>query len=288
MSFLPNGNFIHCQKGLIPVENVKIGDKVLTGEETYEKITKIKDGECDMYQVNTSDGTFYCSEMCSLPVLNNIQISWTPILQLNHGDTILTSNKVVEGEEETFVMFKDGSFHELTPTYSYLLGYTTIKLIEKTPYQDTHFNLLIKQYFNCLDYMERYKDYIESLNLTNIPEIIFCSNYHNRLMYIYGVIIGMKNVKKTDKDISFCQDFVFLRRLQMLLYSCGILSSLKENELKCDVSFFNAIQFNYRGYYNKNRPTYFENAVFLKRIIGRSIIVNHCHTYFSDGYLVHD
>lgn len=95
---IKRGSLIHLKRGLVPIENVKIGDDVLT-QTGYNKITDWFDqGERELVRINTLDGYFECTENHRMPVLKGLnKIEWVPANQLQPYDILMTSRTPIDG-----------------------------------------------------------------------------------------------------------------------------------------------------------------------------------------------
>jgi len=64
-----SGALIHKKERIVKIENIKIGDMVLTAD-GYEKVTDWFDqGKRQLVKIVTSDGFFECTENHRMPVL---------------------------------------------------------------------------------------------------------------------------------------------------------------------------------------------------------------------------
>lgn len=113
---LPAGSLIHSMSGLIPIENIKVGDLVLTNDGYHKVLDWINQGSQDIYRIYTQDGWFDATSEHRMAVLtNDNQIEWKLTKNLSNKDLLLTSRIPIEGTHQTLPLWKyDKSIHSTT------------------------------------------------------------------------------------------------------------------------------------------------------------------------------
>jgi len=97
---LPKGSLVHCKDGLIPIENVKIGDMVQTFT-GYEKVkASFTQGVQKLVKIVTEDGYFECTPNHKMPVLTSTtEYQWKNASELKENDRLVVSRELIEGKE---------------------------------------------------------------------------------------------------------------------------------------------------------------------------------------------
>jgi len=97
---LPKGALVHTQNGLIPIENITVGTKVLTTE-GYKNVTNtFTQGTQKLIKICTEDGEFECTSNHKMPVLvSRNQYEWKEAGQLLPDDRIISSRMIIPGEK---------------------------------------------------------------------------------------------------------------------------------------------------------------------------------------------
>mgnify|MGYP000113646479 CR=1 FL=1 len=95
---LPKGSLVHCQDGMIPIEDVKIGQKVLTLD-GWKTVTDWFDNGCKkLIRIRTQDGGFSCTPDHRMPVLTSFNdVEWIKAKYLCEGDRLITSRVAIDG-----------------------------------------------------------------------------------------------------------------------------------------------------------------------------------------------
>ena len=97
---LPAGSLVHTRSGLIPIEEVKVGEEALTTQ-GYRKITDWFDqGERELIRIITQDGEFICTPNHRMPVLTSFdQYAWVEAGKLEPGQRLISSRTPIEGQK---------------------------------------------------------------------------------------------------------------------------------------------------------------------------------------------
>lgn len=131
---LPEGTLIHTDKGLVRIEDIKVGDmaKTSTG---YSKISELVfQGEQQLLSIKTQLGVFECTPKHKIAIMNGVgSYTWTQAQFLTKGDRIVFVDSITEGSATRFDTWeydkpeksttcKDITIPELDADSSWLLG----------------------------------------------------------------------------------------------------------------------------------------------------------------------
>lgn len=111
---LPGGSMVHTKEGLVPIEDIKIGDEVMTME-GYEKVTNtFEQGEQKLVRINTQDGYFRCTPNHLMAVCTSYDTyDWKQASELKAGDRLISSRFQIDGQDTNLPEWKydkpDGS-----------------------------------------------------------------------------------------------------------------------------------------------------------------------------------
>lgn len=91
---------IHTEKGLIPIKNIEVGQKVLTFD-GYEEVTnKFEQGVQKLVRIVTQDGDFRCTPNHRMAVATSFSsYEWKLASELVSGDKLISSRDILVGEE---------------------------------------------------------------------------------------------------------------------------------------------------------------------------------------------
>ena len=98
---LPEGAMVHAEHGLIPIENIKIGDSVLTSY-GYRNVNNVFDqGSQNTIIIKTQDGEFECTPNHKMAVLNSVEeYDWVPACELKPGNRLISTRRLVHGVKQ--------------------------------------------------------------------------------------------------------------------------------------------------------------------------------------------
>jgi ribonucleotide reductase alpha subunit/intein/homing endonuclease len=134
---LPEGSLVHTANGLIPIEKVTPGTKVLVSDGTYHEVSAVlNQGKQQLIEINTQMGALRCTPNHRIAVIVDIygNYEWKLAKDLQSGDRLRFVNETIPGTRthlppSTF----EASAHahtlnrinipELTPKMAWLLGY---------------------------------------------------------------------------------------------------------------------------------------------------------------------
>lgn len=192
---LPVDSMVHTKYGLVPIQNIKIGDEVLTMD-GYEKVkNKFEQGKQKLVKILTQDGTFRCTPNHRMAVCTSYDTyDWKEASKLVSGDKLLSSRTVLCGTK----------IDSTDEDYISIFGNMDINIDE-----------------NMIWNIGRRKCNADKDSL-RVPYWIFQSKVSFRLAYMAGVAdsydLNEQNFIVTTVFMEFAED------LQKLLYSCGIES----------------------------------------------------------------
>lgn len=121
---LPAGTFVHTRNGLIPIEDVSIGQEVLTAQ-GYCVVTKtFNNGIRDTVVVQTSHGDWRATSDHPFAVIRDSSIAWIEAAALRTGDELVVSREVIPGTRTELPRPHASPFvvPALTPEVAWMLG----------------------------------------------------------------------------------------------------------------------------------------------------------------------
>jgi ribonucleotide reductase alpha subunit len=279
---LPVGSKIHTKQGLIKIEDIMIGDEVLTTM-GYKKVKNVfKQGQQDVYSIITKDGEFKCTKNHKMAVFNEEtkEKEWITAEKLSKGDKlILTKTPVLGNSSVKLPSFNNTEIRKdriLTPDFtediSWFFGYV---------YQGNVYNRNKKNDINSFvitcHSLEILKKIVKILDkfgtsLRIITDIDIKNNYYT-IEIISTYFYDYMNTYFKYSIPYFINETIFVNRLAFiggiidynysnikenlvvidnackdisnLLYSCGIIHTYKNNKISIDnISTLNEIKNN--------------------------------------------
>lgn len=131
---LPEGSLVHTKDGLIPIENVSIGDSVLTSDGYHDVTNKFDQGVQKLVRITTQDSYFECTPNHKIAVLNGIdEYIWKPANELMAGDRLIAPSVGVGESVATMPLYhynkpkhsttsKNITIPELDESMAWLIG----------------------------------------------------------------------------------------------------------------------------------------------------------------------
>jgi len=252
---LPKGSKVHTKNGLINIEDIIVGDEVLTTH-GYKKVeNKFIQGIQPVFTITTSKGNFQCTKNHKMAVLNdNYNYEWKEAGTLAPNNKLILTREPIIGNDNIilpsieFTNRRDRLIApKLTEEISWFFGFLVSGAIILKPSlrincrdykQLKKISNIIKKFgenlgliittdkinnnYNIELTASNFINYINNYIKSNsIPYFINETSLNNRLSYITGVIDGYK-IKYEDNIIIQGQPMSFLNDLNNLLYSCGI------------------------------------------------------------------
>jgi intein/homing endonuclease len=104
---LPKGSLVHTDNGLIPIEQVQIGNNVLTSK-GYHRVTDwVEQGEQELLTIKTQMGEFKCTPKHKIAILNNINsYEWKMAKDLQRGDKMIFVRESIGGKNLSLPDYK--------------------------------------------------------------------------------------------------------------------------------------------------------------------------------------
>ena len=252
---LPKGSKVHTKNGLINIEDIIVGDEVLTTY-GYKRVEhKFIQGVQPVFSITTSKGNFQCTKNHKMAVMNdNYTYEWKEAGTLtSNNKLILTREPIIGNDNITLPSFEFTNRRDrilvpnLTADISWFFGFLVSGSINLKPAlkincrdykQLKKISNIIKKFgenislvittdkinniysieINATNFNNYINNYIKS---NSIPYFINETTLNNRLSYITGVIDGYR-IKYEDNITIQVQPVSFLNDLNNLLYSCGI------------------------------------------------------------------
>lgn len=103
---LPEGSLVHTKTGMTPIEDIKIGELVLTSN-GYRKVTrKFDQGMQKLVRVQTQDSYFDCTYNHKIAVLTSCEkYVWKKASELEFGDRLIAPSVGLDGKETNLPLF---------------------------------------------------------------------------------------------------------------------------------------------------------------------------------------
>lgn len=97
---LPSGSKVHTRLGMIDIEDIEVGDEVLTSS-GYNKVSnKFDQGIQSLIRINTQDSYFDCTPNHQIAVLSGIDsYIWKQASELDIGDRVIAPSVPIEGDD---------------------------------------------------------------------------------------------------------------------------------------------------------------------------------------------
>lgn len=130
---LPAGALVHTISGLVPIEKIRIGDRVLTSKGFYPVTNFFDQGVQSLCRIKTEDGYFECTSDHKVAVLTDIYGNYKMVKakDLKEGDRLIfvpqsipgTPTELPEFKQKISSQAKPISVPALTSEIAYFLGY---------------------------------------------------------------------------------------------------------------------------------------------------------------------
>lgn len=265
---LPRGSKIHTNTGIINIEDIMIGDEVMTTK-GYRKVRNVfEQGYQEVYDIPTVHGSFRCTRNHKMAVYNEEtkDYYWKTADELEIGDKLILTATAIDGN----YMIKLPSFkftsrknRIISPEFNFntslLFGY--LSSASTTFYNH---NKSIVMNCNSLDFMNKLIEIIGKFgktlriitdidNIANKYEITIISEtfydyidtyFNNKIPYFInetitinkcGFIAGIIESKscEIDNNVVFINydDKDYIQQLSNLMFSCGIINKNNGNQI---------------------------------------------------------
>jgi ribonucleotide reductase, class II len=130
---LPAGALVHAEAGLVPIEKIRIGDRVLTSKGFYPVTNFFDQGEQSLCRIKTQDSYFECTSDHKVAVLKDVYGNYEMVKakDLKPNDRLVfvpqsipgTATELPEFKGELAPHSKRITIPALTPDVAYFLGY---------------------------------------------------------------------------------------------------------------------------------------------------------------------
>lgn len=249
---LPKDSMVHTERGLVEIQNIKVGDRVLTSD-GYENVANVfVQGKQKLVKIVTEDGYFRCTPNHRMAVLNEEfnDYKWVMAKDLTKYDVLMTTREPIPGVNTSIPDFKNTKI-DFTENIAWLLGYFYKQ--NKSDFDDYGFVLNVDNYeialfiINILDNFDdafikikknKEKSYIIDCISSELSSyFVECINYipncikkgvlSKRLAYIAGIMDSVGSFEKEEKYLIDSPDY----NIQNLCYSCGIETQNKFGKL---------------------------------------------------------
>lgn len=261
---LPKGSKVHTKNGLINIEDIIVGDEVLTTYGYKQVKNKFTQGIQPVFTIVTSNGNFNCTKNHKMAVMGtNNEYKWVECGSLKvNNKLILTRENIIGNDNITlpsinFTNRKDRiNIPTLSDDIAWLFGYLvtgaiitkpSLKIMCKNYEQIKKISKIIKKFSDniCLvttvDKVnnlytidintDNFINYINTyIKCNSIVYFINETTLPNRLAYIAGVIDGLHNRYEDSVNINNNNEN-YINDLNNLLYSCGIECKKNVNNL---------------------------------------------------------
>lgn len=90
---LPSGALVHAESGLVPIEKIRIGDRVLTSKGFYPVTNFFDQGIQPLCRIKTQDGCFECTSDHKVAVLTDVYGNYKMVKakDLKEGDRLIST-----------------------------------------------------------------------------------------------------------------------------------------------------------------------------------------------------
>ena len=234
---LPWYNLVHTQNGLVPIRDVQPGTLVLTSD-GYKKVKfNFYQGRQKLINIITENGHFACTPNHKMAIwCENKRIDWEEAGKLKYGNKLILPDEVIPGVD-TFFPNKKIPFNLLASSALACLhkNIFTINKFLSSHQIDTvneflrlfedNAEITIGEITGEITYhaSEELKNYIiEHILCTRLQDYILQAKSEYRSNYL-SILFNYSTA--CIKHVYLAQD------LQNLLYSCGIISELKSNQV---------------------------------------------------------
>ena len=130
---LPAGALVHSESGLVPIEKIRIGDRVLTSKGFYPVTNFFDQGEQSLCRIKTQDSYFECTADHKVAVLTDVYGNYEMVKtkDLKPNDRLVfvpqaipgTATELPEFKGELAPQSKRITIPALTPEVAYFFGY---------------------------------------------------------------------------------------------------------------------------------------------------------------------
>jgi len=130
---LPAGALVHTQQGLVPIEKIRVGDRVLTSKGFYPVTNFFDQGTQSLCRIKTQDGYFECTADHKVAVLEDVYGKYRMVKakDLQEDDRLIFVPQAIPGSATELPEFKGDlapnaksiNIPALTSDVAYFMGY---------------------------------------------------------------------------------------------------------------------------------------------------------------------
>lgn len=236
---LPLGTMVHMERGMVPIEKVVLGDRVMTCYGHYEKVIGVQNQDkLTMLRIKTKAGSFRCAPDCQLAVLTyDNRMLWVAAKLLKPRMRLVRPHTPTPGMDvffpdyphiiidETLARFI-GNFVS-TGNFSYCTNHKQETDTIITMFQKFKTNIVVRRYrldnnrqllVPPSDLRATFEKYITR---HDIPTFIWQSPLHVRMAFLDGAMVENKFMTPE-----------WSHMLSILFSSCGVDMNVVPNGLK--------------------------------------------------------
>jgi len=291
---LPKGAKVHTKEGLINIEDIIIGDDVLTSKGYTKVINKFIQGKQDVYVITTNKGEFRGTLNHKMLIYdeNNDTYIWKTIGELKTGDKLINTKTKIDGNSKIELpsfIFSNRLNRINTPKFTseiaWLFGYISgnFYINEKdTIHLKIKSHELLKKVIKILDSFgtslriitdidinnnnyqikiisKNFYDYINKYFINIIPYFINETTFNNRMSFIAGIFeSNMCSMTENSIKIEKINSDTYKRDLSILLYSCGIENNTEHKKSIIIDDFTNLDYMSTIKFFTKTFPSNFK------------------------------
>lgn len=264
---LPSGSLVHARRGMVPIEEIKVGEEVLTAN-GYHKVSNIfEQGRQKLVRVVTQDSSFACTPNHRVAVMDgDDSYTWKAASELKFGDKLIAPSFSIDGSKQTLPTFtyekpknsttcKDIIIPELDTEMAWLLGllhgdgYVGKKEVT-IPIHEDYFEMGLRageqfkrfgvnvgvteydKYFVLRAKSKQLATYFRSwLKQANtpisVPNFIWNATQDIKLAYVAGLMDADGSAKTRPIQVVCTIYEDFAEEIRLLLSSCGIQTRIK-------------------------------------------------------------
>jgi intein/homing endonuclease len=330
---LPEGSKVFLKDGVKNIENVGIGDQVLTPYGYYRVRNNFHQGSQKTIKLKTQDGNFECTPNHRMAVINGFEnYEWKKAEDIIEGDKLITNTFSIEGRETTLPSFTyikpeksttctDITIPDLDNDMAWFIGYfhgdgyvsynprrtssnspnnrvecasnkKSKQIIYKIEEQMKRFgvNVSVKDLKNentcktTVTSRQLAEYFYENIKKPNseleIPDFIWNANEEIKLAYVSGLLDA--DGSPNNKPAIICSTVYnnYAKDLQILLYSCGISTRLRENIKRKNENWQDI---NYLALINESDYKKLDNPSLVSNL--KTNKITRCGNSYSSAYL---
>lgn len=264
---LPSGSLVHARRGMVPIEEIVVGEEVLTAS-GYRKVSNIfEQGRQKLVRVVTQDSSFACTPNHRVAVMDgDDSYTWKAASELKFGDKLIAPSFSIDGSKQALPAFtyekpknsttcKDIIIPELDTEMAWFLGllhgdgYVGKKEVT-IPIHEDYFEMGLRaggqlkrfgvnvgvteydKYFVLRAKSKQLATYFRSWlkqanTLISVPNFIWNATQDIKLAYVAGLMDADGSAKTRPIQVVCTIYEDFAEEIRLLLSSCGIQTRIK-------------------------------------------------------------